>query len=43
MQERLLAVGAEATVSSPERFAVFLRDEIDKWGKLVRASGAKAD
>jgi tripartite-type tricarboxylate transporter receptor subunit TctC len=43
MQARLLALGAEPVASSPERFAAFIRDEIDKWGKLVRVSGAKAD
>jgi tripartite-type tricarboxylate transporter receptor subunit TctC len=43
MKERMLALGAETVASSPERFAAFIRDEIDKWGKLVRASGAKAD
>jgi tripartite-type tricarboxylate transporter receptor subunit TctC len=43
MTERMLALGAEPVASSPERFAAFIRDEIDKWGKLVRASGARAD
>ena len=43
MKERMLSLGAETVASSPERFAAFIRDEIDKWGKLVRASGAKAD
>ena len=43
MRERMLALGAEPVASSPERFTVFIREEIDKWGKLVRASGARAD
>jgi tripartite-type tricarboxylate transporter receptor subunit TctC len=43
MRERMLALGAEPVASSPDRFAAFLREEIDKWGKLVRASGARAD
>ena len=43
MKERMLALGAEPVASSPERFAAFIRDEIVKWGKLVRASGARAD
>ena len=43
MQERMLGLGAEAVASSPERFGAFVREEIEKWGKLVRASGAKAD
>ena len=28
---------------TPERFAEFIRAEIEKWGKVVRASGAKAN
>jgi tripartite-type tricarboxylate transporter receptor subunit TctC len=43
MKERMLALGAEPVASSPGRFAAFIREEIDKWGKLVRASGARAD
>ncbi len=43
MKERMLALGAEPVASSPERFTAFIRDEIDKWGKFVRASGARAD
>jgi len=43
MKERMLALGAEPVVSSPERFTAFIRGEIDKWGKLVRASGARPD
>jgi tripartite-type tricarboxylate transporter receptor subunit TctC len=43
MRERMLALGAEPVASSPDRFAAFLREEIDKWSKLVRASGARAD
>jgi tripartite-type tricarboxylate transporter receptor subunit TctC len=28
---------------TPEHFAAFIRDEIEKWGKVVRDSGAKAN
>jgi tripartite-type tricarboxylate transporter receptor subunit TctC len=28
---------------TPEHFAQFIRDEIDKWAKVVRVSGAKAN
>ena len=43
MKERMLALGAEPVASSPERFTGFIREEIDKWGKLIRASGARPD
>jgi tripartite-type tricarboxylate transporter receptor subunit TctC len=28
---------------TPERFAAFLREEIDYWVPIVKASGARAD
>ena len=28
---------------SPEEFARFLREDIDKWARIVRISGAKPD
>jgi tripartite-type tricarboxylate transporter receptor subunit TctC len=43
VRERMLTLGAEPVSSSPERFGAFVRSEIEKWGKLVRASGAKVD
>ncbi len=33
----------EATVMNPEQFGAFIRSEIAKWGKVVRATGAKAE
>lgn len=42
-RERLAAQGLEAVGTTPEEFAVRLRAEIAKWGKLVKATGAKAD
>ena len=42
VKNTLLSVGAEPVGSAPEEFAHFLRDEIAKWGKVVRAAGAKA-
>jgi hypothetical protein len=29
--------------SQPEQFAQFIKSETAKWGKVVRASGAKAE
>lgn len=31
------------TVMNPEQFGAFIRSEIEKWGKVVKATGAKAD
>ena len=41
VREKLGNVGAEAVGTSPEELAKFVRDESDKFAKLIKASGAK--
>jgi tripartite-type tricarboxylate transporter receptor subunit TctC len=41
--QRLSGDGVEAVGTTPEQFGSYLRQEIAKWGKIVKASGAKAD
>jgi tripartite-type tricarboxylate transporter receptor subunit TctC len=41
VQERLLAVGAEALTSTPAGFGEFLRTETQRWGKVIRDAGLK--
>ncbi len=43
MMERLAAQGAEPVGNTPEQFAAFIKSEIDKWSKIVKASGARVD
>ncbi|HUR57918.1 MAG TPA: tripartite tricarboxylate transporter substrate binding protein [Opitutaceae bacterium] len=43
LRNRMTAEGAEFVADTPEHFTAFLRSEIEKWGKAVRASGAKVD
>ena len=43
VKERLAAQGAEAMSSTPEEFAKRIRDDLAKWGKIVKASGARVD
>jgi tripartite-type tricarboxylate transporter receptor subunit TctC len=43
VKERLERLGAEPLPQSPEDFTRFVRDEIVRWGKVVKASGATAD
>jgi len=43
VREKLNAQGAEAVGSTPEEFRAYISAEIDKWGKVVRASGARVD
>ena len=39
VREKFAAQGAEAVASSPEEFRAYIRAEIEKWGKVIRASG----
>jgi len=43
VREKLNAQGAEAVGSTPEEFRAYIAAEIDKWGKVARASGARVD
>jgi tripartite-type tricarboxylate transporter receptor subunit TctC len=43
VRKRVLAQGAESVGSSPEEFAAFFRGEIEKWQKVMAASGTKAN
>jgi tripartite-type tricarboxylate transporter receptor subunit TctC len=40
---KLAALGGEAVGSTPEELGAFLRSETDKWGKLIRELGIKAN
>jgi tripartite-type tricarboxylate transporter receptor subunit TctC len=39
---RLTGLGADVAPTTPEEFGRIVRDEIQKWAKVVKASGAKA-
>ena len=42
-RERLLAQGIEPVGNSPAEFSKFLREELPKWGQIVKISGARVD
>jgi tripartite-type tricarboxylate transporter receptor subunit TctC len=41
--DRMTGVGVDAAGSTPQSFTKFIRDEFEKWGPAVKASGAKLD
>lgn len=43
VRERMKAIGQELSPSTPEQFHEQIRTDYALWGKVVRASGAKAD
>ena len=43
VRERLLADGAEPVGNTPEEFGAFIRAEIDKWGRVIKAAGLRAE
>lgn len=42
VRERLAQMGVQVTASSPDQFGSFLRNEVDRWGKVVRDNNIKA-
>jgi tripartite-type tricarboxylate transporter receptor subunit TctC len=43
VRKRLLNIGFTPVVDQPDEFTVFIKSEIEKWGKIIRAAGLKAD
>jgi tripartite-type tricarboxylate transporter receptor subunit TctC len=43
VKEILSGLGFESKPNTPEEFAAFLKVEITKWGKVVKAAGALVD
>lgn len=43
LRDKLAAQGAEVLTGTPQQFSTMLRADIDKWGKIVKASGAQVD
>jgi tripartite-type tricarboxylate transporter receptor subunit TctC len=43
VRERMSAQAFELWTSTPEEFARVIRRDYDKWGKIVKAAGVKAD
>ena len=43
MRERFLNLGAEPAGSTAAEFGAFFRSEVEKWGRVVKTSGAQVD
>jgi tripartite-type tricarboxylate transporter receptor subunit TctC len=43
IREKMLNLGAEPVGSKPEEFAMYIRTEADKYARVIKASGARAD
>ena len=43
IRNRMQPEGAEFIGNSPEQFATYIRGEIEKWGRAVKVSGARAE
>ena len=43
LRERMLAAGLEPLGNSPDEFAAYLRAEVAKWAKVIKAAGVRLD
>lgn len=43
VRDKLLAQGSEIVANTPQQFSAFIRNDIVKWAKLVKAAGIKLD
>ena len=43
VEEDLLRQGAITVGDTPEHFAQYIKDEMDKWGAVVKSANIKAD
>ncbi len=42
-RDRLMLQGFEPVGSTPQEFAAYIKSEIAKWGKVIKAAGIKAE
>lgn len=43
VRERLSGLGADAVGNTPEEFRIYIRDELTKWVKVIKAAGIKEE
>jgi tripartite-type tricarboxylate transporter receptor subunit TctC len=42
-KERLSALGFDAVNNTPQQFTAYVREEVTKWAKVIKESGARVD
>ena len=43
MHERLLGLGADPVANSSQAFDVFIKSEYEKWGRVIKQAGIRAE
>ena len=43
VRERFIAIGIDPAGTTPGEFTTFLKNEVDKWGKVIRAANVKIE
>jgi tripartite-type tricarboxylate transporter receptor subunit TctC len=43
LKKHMLLLGAEPRPQTPEEFSQFMRREVDKWAKVIKAAGVKPE
>jgi tripartite-type tricarboxylate transporter receptor subunit TctC len=43
VRQRVLDMGADVIVSSPQQFSAQIRNEVAKWSKVIRAAGIQVN
>ncbi len=43
VREKFMGLGAEPTPSTPDKFAAVMKSDAEKWGRIIKATGARAD
>jgi len=43
LRERFITLGIDPAGSTPEEFTTFLKNEVDKWGKVIKAANVKVE
>ena len=43
MQRRLVELSAEPVGNTPAEMAAFMKDEVERWRRVIRSAGVKVD